>query len=151
MAVVEESTFVHRAPREVFDFLARPANLPVWDNSIVDAAQDGDGPLGVGTRVRGTSKILGRRFDWVTEYTEYDPPRRLVSRSIEGSLHFTVTNTLEREGDGTRLTWRVEATPGLGGVFGRLADPLVEKAHARTVRGNLETLTEVLTEHQDAY
>jgi carbon monoxide dehydrogenase subunit G len=70
---------------------------------------------------------------------------------VEGNLHFTVTNTLEPEGDGTRVTWRVDATPGLGGVFGRLADPLVEKAHARTVRGNLETLTEVLTEHQDAY
>jgi carbon monoxide dehydrogenase subunit G len=151
MAVVEESTFVHRTPQEVFDFLARPADLPVWDNSIVDAAQEGDGPLGVGTRVRGTSKILGRRFEWVTEYTEYDPPRRLVSRSVEGRLHFTVTNTLEPEGDGTRLTWRVDATPGLGGVFGRLADPLVEQAHARTVRGNLQTLVEVLTEHQDAY
>jgi carbon monoxide dehydrogenase subunit G len=149
MAVVEESTFVHRTPKEVFDFLARPANLPVWDNSIVDAEQIGHEAVGAGTRVKGTSKILGRRFDWVTEYAAYDPPRRLVSRSIEGRLHFTVTNTLEPEGDGTRLTWRVEATPGLGGVFGKLADPLVERAHARTVRGNLETLTEVLTEHQD--
>jgi hypothetical protein len=44
----------------------------------------------------------------------------------------------------------VDADPGLGGVFGRLADPLVERAQGRTVRNNLETLAEILTEHEDA-
>jgi carbon monoxide dehydrogenase subunit G len=151
MAVVEESTFIHRSPQEVFDFLAKPSNLPIWDNSILEATEVGQGPPGIGTRVKGTSKILGRRFEWLIEYTEYDPPRRLVSRSIEGPMHFTVTNELEPEDEGTRLSWRVEAAAGLGGVFGKLADPLVEKAHARTVRANLQTVTEVLTEHRDAY
>ena len=60
-------------------------------------------------------------------------------------MQFTVSNTLEPEGDGTRFTYRVEAESGLGGVFGRLADPLVEKAQRRTVRANLDTLAELLT------
>jgi hypothetical protein len=34
----------------------------------------------------------------------------------------------------------------LGGVFGRLADPLVEKVQRRTVRANLDTLAELLTQ-----
>jgi uncharacterized protein YndB with AHSA1/START domain len=150
MAVVEESTFIPRSPQEVFDYTSRPEHFPVWDGSILEAQQERPGERGVGTRVRGVSKILGRRFPWVTEYVEYNPPSRLVARSVEGPMHFTVSQTVEPAEGGTRFIWRVEADPGLGGIFGRLADPLVEKAQARTVRNNLETLTEVLTEHRDA-
>lgn len=32
--------------------------------------------------------------------------------------------------------------------FGRLADPFIEKAQSRTVRANLETLAELLVDHQ---
>jgi hypothetical protein len=34
-------------------------------------------------------------------------------------------------------------------VFGKLADPFVQKAHTRTVRANLETLADLLAEHPD--
>jgi hypothetical protein len=62
MPVVEESVVIARPPEEVFDYLAQADNLPVWDSSIVQAEQVGTGPVGVGTRWRGASKILGRRF-----------------------------------------------------------------------------------------
>jgi plasmid stabilization system protein ParE len=64
-------------------------------------------------------------------------------------MNFTITNALEPEGDGTRRTFRIDADSGLGGIFGKLADPLVEKAQARTVRANLETLAELLAEHPE--
>ena len=45
--------------------------------------------------------------------------------------------------DGTRVTVKFE--PGsFGGFFGRLADPLVTRMYARDVRGNLETLKDIL-------
>jgi uncharacterized protein YndB with AHSA1/START domain len=152
MAVVEESVVIPRTPQEVFDYVVDAEHLPSWDNSVVEAAWEGASTAGVGARVRGVSKILGRRFPWVTEFTEYEPPRRVAYRSVEGPVHFTITERLEPEDGGaaTRFTWRVDADPGLGGVFGRLADPLVERAQARTVRNNLETLAEILTEHEDA-
>ena len=90
MPVVEESVVIARPPEEVFDYLAQADNLPVWDSSIVQAEQVGTGPVGVGTRWRGASKILGRRFEWTTELTEFDRPRRSSSRSVEGKLQFTV-------------------------------------------------------------
>jgi len=102
----------------------------------------------VGTRWRGVSKILGRRSEWTTELTELQPPVRTVSRAVEGKLQFTVTNTLQPENAGTLYTYRVEADSGLGGVFGRLADPIVEKAQRRTARANLDTLAELLA-HSD--
>jgi uncharacterized membrane protein len=149
MPVVEESVVIARPPEAVFDYLAQADTLPEWDSSIVHADQVGAGPVGVGTRWRGISKILGRRFEWTTEITEFDRPWRSSSRSVEGKLQFTVTIMLEPADGGTRFSYRVDAASGLGGVFGRLADPIVERAQARTVRANLETLAELLAKNSE--
>ena len=111
---------------------------------ILEAAQLDEGPVRVGTRVRGVSKILGRRFEWTTEVTEFQPSTLSSSHAVEGKLRFTVTYAVSRENGGTRYNNRVEAETGLGGIFGRLADPIVEKAQRRTVRANLDTLAELL-------
>lgn len=149
MPVIEENVFIARPPQEVFNFLVKSENIPVWDSSVVHAETVGADPVTVGTRAKGTSKVVGRKFDWTTEVTEFQPPTRFVSRSVEGKLEFTVTTALESEGDGTRLNYRIDAASGLGGVFGKLADRFVEKAQARTVRANLETLAELLAEHPE--
>lgn len=145
MPVVEESVFIDRVPQEVFEYVTAAENLPVWDSSILEAEKVTPGPLALGTRWRGVSKILGRRFPWPTEVIELDPPHRSSNRTVDWSLSFTVTSTVRPEGDGSRYVYRVEAESGLGGVFGRLADPFVEKAHSRTVRANLDTLAELLS------
>jgi carbon monoxide dehydrogenase subunit G len=149
MPVVEETVYIARPPQEVFNFLSESENIPVWDSSVVHAEKIGTGPVGLGTRSRGSSKIVGRKFDWTTEVTEFQPSSRFVSKSVEGKMDFTVSTALVPEGDGTRLTYRIDAASGLGGVFGKLADRFVEKAQARTVRANLETLAELLTEHPE--
>jgi uncharacterized membrane protein len=144
MPVIEEEVFIPRPREEAFAYLTRAENLPVWDSSIMEAEQLGNDPIDVGTRWRGVSKILGRRFEWTTEVTEYEPPIRMTGRTVEGTLHFHVTNTFEEKDGGTRYIYRVEADTGLGGVFGKLADPFVEMAQRRTVRANLDTLVELL-------
>jgi carbon monoxide dehydrogenase subunit G len=148
MPVVEETVFINRPPEEVFEFLIRTENIPVWDSSVIEAERVGDAPVGVGTRFRGTSKILGRQFDWVTENVLFDPPNKTVIRSVEGNFDFSISNILEPEASGTRLTYRVEVD-SLGGFFGKLADPLVQKAHSRTVRANLGTLADLLADPSD--
>jgi len=149
MPVVEESVFIARPPQAVFDFVTDPAKLPIWDSSVVAAEPLGTGPVGLGTRARGTSKVMGRHFDWITEQAVFEPPTRSVSKSVEGQLTFTVTNTLEPAEGGTLLTYRIDADAGLGGVFGRLTDPFIEKAQSRTVRANLDTLAQLLAEHPE--
>ena len=64
--------------------------------------------------------------------------------AVEGQIHFVVTNVLEPVDGGTRLTYRVDTGSGLGGVFGRLAEPFIEIAQTRTLRANLETLAGLL-------
>jgi uncharacterized membrane protein len=146
MPVVEEDVFIARPPHEVFEHLITAENLPVWDSSIMEAEQVDEGPTQVGTRYRGVSKILGRRFEWTTKVTEFEPPTLTTYQSVQGKLNFTVTHRLQPENAGTRFTYKIEADAGLGGLFGRIADPIVERAQRRTVRGSLETLAELLTQ-----
>lgn len=150
MPTIEESVFIARPPQEVFDFFTIAANIPVWDSSIVSAEQLDDGPYGLGTRTRGTSKVMGRHFDWTVEVTDYERPTRQTSTSVEGRMSFTVSNTFEAVAGGTLFTYRVDAESGLGGIFGRMADPFIQKAQARTVRANLDSLAELLVEHPEA-
>jgi carbon monoxide dehydrogenase subunit G len=145
MPVVEEEVQIAQSPEVVFAYLSQPENASVWDSSIVAAEQIGSGPLTTGTRWRGATKIMGRTFDWVTEVTDVSAPSEMTSRSVEGKLTFTVRYVLQPDGaGGTNLTYRVEAESGLGGVFGRLGHPLVQRAQGKTVRGNLARLAEVL-------
>lgn len=151
MAVVEESIVIPRPPQEVFEYVVDVEHLPDWDGSTIEAGWEDPSNRGVGSRAWGVTKVLGRRFRWVTECTELDAPRALRYRSVEGPFRYTITQLFEPEDDGgsTRFTWRVDADPGLGGFFGKLADPLVVRAEARNARNNLETLAEILTEHRD--
>ncbi|MFJ4210959.1 SRPBCC family protein [Paenarthrobacter sp. NPDC089675] len=147
MPTVEESIYIPKPPEEVFKFIVDPASPTQWDATAIDFHLDDDGPMKAGSRTSGTSRVLGRRIDWKAEITEFETSRRVVSRTVEGPMGFTLTLTTQPEGDGTRFTSHVEAETGLGGIFGKITDPLVQKAYARTTRANLETLLEILTEH----
>ena len=144
MPVFEDSVFIACPLQEVFDFMVESENLAAWDSSVVKAEKVGTGPVGLGTRTRGTSKIMGKQLDWATEATEFEPPTRITYNSVAGQIHFVVTNVLEPVEGGTRLTYRVDTGSGLGGVFGRLAEPFIEIAQAKTLRANLETLAGLL-------
>ncbi|WP_171042502.1 SRPBCC family protein [Sinomonas gamaensis] len=149
MPTIEESVFIAAPPEEVFAYLDTPANIPEYSGNVVTAELDGEGPVRVGSRIRGTSKILGRTFDWLVEVQEHDPPKTAVSRSVEGKINFATTYEVMPEGQGTRVNYRIDADPGLGGVFGKLADALVQKAYARQVHADLATLAEILTEQRE--
>ncbi len=147
MPVFEDSVFIARPLHDVFDFMVESENLAMWDSSVVKAEKVGTAAVGVGTRTRGASKIMGKHLDWVTEATEFEPPTRITYTSVEGQIHFAVTNVLQPVKGGTRLTYRVDTGSGLGGIFGRLAEPFIEKAQTRTLRANLDTLARLLVGH----
>jgi ligand-binding SRPBCC domain-containing protein len=141
---IEESVSINVPPAKVFAFMSNANNAVVYDSSITRSQQEGEGELAVGTRWRGASKVLGREFDWVAECTELEQDRRFASTSVEGKLPFAIRTDFVPEGEGTRLTYTLTADSGLGGVFGKLAEPLVVKAQTRTVRANLATIKELL-------
>ncbi|MGW0027794.1 SRPBCC family protein [Rhodococcus sp. NPDC003383] len=145
MPTTEESVVISRPVSEVWDFLMNPHNWTSWDSSNLECEQITDGGVGVGTRWRGANRILGKRFDWENEFTEYEPHKRAVTKSVGGKLNFATISKFEETDGGTRFTYRTESESGLGGIFGKLADPLVNTAYSRMVRANLDNLADLLT------
>ena len=144
MPTVEESVDIDRSPEDVWAFLANTDNIPAFESQITHIEQVTEGDVGVGTRWKGGTNVLGRKFEWTTEMVEFEPPTRSRTKSVEGKLPFEITYRLSPSGSGTLFTYRIDAESGLGGVFGKLGDPLVERAQARTVRTNLANLKELL-------
>jgi hypothetical protein len=85
----------------------------------------------------------------VVEIQEFDAPRWSLSRTVEGDIGFTASYGLEAEDGGTRYSYRVDAEPGLSGVFGRITDRFVQSAQQRTMRGNMDNLAELLASPTD--
>jgi carbon monoxide dehydrogenase subunit G len=145
MPTVEESISIDRSPEEVWAFLTQTDNIPVFESQITRIEQVTPGEVGLGTQWKGATKVLGRSFDWVSELVEFEPPNRSRTRG-GGKLSFEISYSLSPSPDnvGTLFAYRIEAESGLGGIFGKLGDPLVQRAQARTVRTNLENLKELL-------
>jgi uncharacterized membrane protein len=142
--VVEESVVIARSPHEVFAYIVAAENLPIWDSMTIEAEQVGSGEPELGTRTRGVSKLLGKRLDWTSEITAFEADALATYSMVGGKLKFSATSKLEPTEGGTRFTYRIEAESGLAGVFGKMSDPLVTSALARTVRANLGSLAELL-------
>lgn len=148
MTVTDESILIPVPPEVVFDYLDNPSNFPVFDPTILSAELDGDGPVRVGSRIKGVNKILGQTFGWTVEVTDHDRPTRLAVKTVEGKIAFTTTYTLSPEAGGTRLHYRNESPAGLGDVFGDTPEADLADVGSRQMRANLAALSEILTDHR---
>ena len=115
----------------------------MYSSNLIEFEQVTDGPVGKGTRNRGSVKVAGKRIDFTTEVVEFDEGGRVASRSVESPIPFELDVTYEDADGGTRVSWHQES-PGFGGFFGKLTDSLVTRMSAKDVRSNLETLKELL-------
>jgi len=150
MPVTEESVVIPRPVSEVWDFLIEAHNWPSWESSMLECEQITDGDVEVGTRWRGVSRVLGKRVDWESEFTEYRPLKATTAKSVDGNkVGFSASTKFEEADGGTRLTYRLETESGLGGIFGKLADPIVSTAYSRVVRASLDNLSDLLTAEQE--
>ena len=144
MPSVEESIVIDRPAEEVFAFVTSPENDRLWSSTAVERVREGDEPMGVGSRIRAVDKFLGRKVESTLHVTEHDPSRHSAIR-IEGPFEATGSYDLEPLERGTRFRWRIEAEPGLGGLYlGRITDRLVTMIFRRRLRRDLRQLKQVL-------
>jgi len=137
----DASIHIDRSPEQVWAYIADIDNLTVWNGAVVSA--EADGPMQVGTRVRGQVKFLGKRMDYVNEIAEFDEGKRNIYRSVEAPFSWRGGTELEPEGDGTKVTSFIE-TEDTGGFFGKIGDAMATKMYGRQMRQDLENLKEIL-------
>jgi ribosome-associated toxin RatA of RatAB toxin-antitoxin module len=139
----EESITINRTPEDVFDFVTDVENDPLWQSSTVEAEWLDEGEQRVGRRARSLVRFLGKRMEFVGETSEWNPPKQAAFKTTEGPFMYEGQYRCEPEDGGCHLTL-VGESPTLGGLFGKLADPVVVKMYARQVRSDLANLKDIL-------
>jgi uncharacterized membrane protein len=145
MPAVEASVVIPRPVGDVWEYLTKAENLPVWASVVDKATQITDGPVAVGTQWRGAIGLVGIGFTWLVEITQCELNKAAEFTSVESKLAFTGTITFEEVDGGTRFTYRVESETGFGGLLGKLTGPIAAKASRRALRASLENLADVLS------
>jgi carbon monoxide dehydrogenase subunit G len=140
MITIERSFPVQAPPEQVFTFLADHANDPQWLPGMVDSRNFvGEG---VGYRWEWTFKMAGIPFDGVGQVVEHDPYRRHVVET-QGGVLSTWAWTLEPEGEGTRISLRMEYTVPVAAV-GKLAEKLLLRQNEKAADEGLVNLQRIL-------
>ena len=120
MARVTGEVLINRPVASVFDYVADQRNEPIYNPRMLRSEKT-DGPIGVGTRFRGTARSGRRAVQMLIEITEYNRPRRLGSRTTMSSVGVNGGLTFEPVDGATRMSWSWEVSPrGLLQLLGPL-------------------------------
>lgn len=142
MPRAELSSHIERSPDEVFAFVSEPANNASWRSNVESTVWLDDGPMRIGRRGRQTARVLGRRMTVEAVIVEWDPPRSVRWRVVQGPATVDSWYRVEPEGTGSRVTGGAEGE--MHGFFGRILNPLVAPVMKRQARGYLEKLKQIL-------
>lgn len=140
MITHQSRVWIHRPVDEVFAFVSNKENDLQWQSGLVEVHQ-APGPVGVGTQIDEVYSFLGRKMDGKLEVTEYEPSKKITTKSIGGPFHIQYSCILEEGNGGTQFTMNMEMKPE--GFF-TLAEPIVGANLKKSVDTDLASLKKVL-------
>jgi carbon monoxide dehydrogenase subunit G len=141
MQQVQASAFIDNTPQAVVGYVADVRNRTYYLPSLKSLTDVKGEPAGVGTTWRWTWVLLGVEFTGTGRSLAYEPGKRYSFRT-EGGVESTWTYEAAPEGNGTRLTIRVEYQLPEG-VLARLRGSAAQARHqaeADHVVANLKTI-----------
>ncbi len=147
MIKVENSVVINRPVDEVFEFVSNIENLPQWAGPVLEAKQTSDGPVGVGATQTQVAQFLGRKIETSHEVTEYEPNKKLSTKTTSGPLPMEVSYILEPAAGGTKVT--LGGDIDAGGFF-KLAEPIVGRMLNRQTASDAANLKELLEAQAEA-
>ncbi|MDQ0618690.1 SRPBCC family protein [Arthrobacter globiformis] len=120
-----------RRPRDVVSaYAGNPDNAPDWYSNIKGVNWETAPPLVQGSKVAFRAQFMGKALDYVYEFTELDPGRKLVMRTAQGPFPMQTTYTWADAGNGsTHMTLRNTGTPaGFSAVASLVIAPMMRRA-----------------------
>ena len=132
MGMVDVLTQIEiRRPREVVAaYAGNPDNAPDWYANIKAVNWETAPPLVPGSRVAFRAQFLGKALDYVYQFTELDPGKKLVMRTAQGPFPMQTTYTWADAGSGsTHMTLRNTGNPaGFSAVASVVMAPMMRRA-----------------------
>lgn len=111
MVRVNGEILINRPVEQVFYYVADLCNEPIYNPRMLQSEKITEGPIGVGTRFRATSRSGRRTTEMLIEVTEFQRPRRLGSRTTMSTVDVNGGLTFEPVEGATRMTWSWELSP----------------------------------------
>ena len=100
-----DEVWVDAAPKDVFEFVADPDNLPGWMSGVKEARFGAGSEPGPGAILVTTCIYRGRTFRNTHEVTEFEPPSRFAFRTVEGPYPIASTFAFRPDDDGTLISY----------------------------------------------
>jgi uncharacterized protein YndB with AHSA1/START domain len=141
MAPISTSVEIARRPEDVFAFLTDVARHPEWQEGLVSATVETDGPVAVGSRVVHRRKLGLGTVATTSEITALEPPRLVAFRGLDGPIRADGTQRVEPVGEGSRVSFEMEMR---GHGLGTLMLPIARRQAARQVATSHEKLKRIL-------
>jgi uncharacterized protein YndB with AHSA1/START domain len=129
MAPIVETIEIARRPEDVFQYVTDPDHLREWQESVVDAHKEGDGPMAAGSKVVVKRHVRPRDMTMTMEMSELTPPSSWTVRGLDGPVRGTAKGTIAplEGGERSRVTIALDFE---GHGFGKLLVPLVVRRQA---------------------
>jgi uncharacterized membrane protein len=140
---IQESIEITRPPQEVFAYATDPAQLKEWQENLVEAKVETEGPLRVGSRMTQTRRVGRGTRTFTLEVTAHEPPTRFAFNGIDGPVRPRGTVTFEPLDGGQRTRCSVEFDIE-GHGLGILLAPLVRRNARKEMPENLQHLKQKL-------
>ena len=131
MTHIDGEIIINRPAEVVFDFVADERNEPRFNPRMARVELVSPGPIGAGSRFHAEMTTMGRTTPMSIEFTGYDRPRRLASRTSMSTMDIDGELTFETVPAGTRMRWSWTLTPR--GAM-RLLGPVVARTGRRQER-----------------
>lgn len=140
MQPVERSIVIQRPIEDVFAFVTHVENAVKWQDSTVETHQTSPGSMGVGATINHVGKFLGIRIKNTGQVYEYELNRKFAYKG-GGTVPVDIRYYFNAIPEGTQFTLCYGGEPG---ALFKLAEPLVVRATAKLLDGDLKKLKQVL-------
>jgi uncharacterized protein YndB with AHSA1/START domain len=141
MAQFKTGLVIRRPVEDVFTFVSNYQNSVKWVTGATEHTKVSAGPIGVGTVIRTTGRVMGVRFEATRIVTAYEPYSKYAFTSEYRRVPLTAAFHFEPVQGGTRLTVVVEGEPT--GLF-KAATPLVLETIRQQFESDLRRLKTLL-------
>lgn len=137
---VERNISIGRPPAEVFSYVADIRNDPTWHTDVLEVRSSSD-VVEMGTVFNVKVKPSMGVSEGTMTVSRIEPGRLIEFHGRMGKMEPTVTNICEPDGQGTRMTRRVEIEPP--GIM-RVMTPLMKRMIGKGNDGFLANLKQLL-------
>ena len=111
MAQIEGEIVIQRPIDEVFDFVADERNEPRYNPQVTSVELLSEGDIRLGAQFRARVVSGSRSLPMVIEFTTFERPVRLGSRSTMSGMVILGELTFEALGETTRMRWSWDLKP----------------------------------------